>query len=202
MADKSGSAAHKRERRRSSIGWRSSNRIVVNANSSLWRAVVATMTWVESNVDAQVYIVPTKDDKPANPLSLLANHKSKQSSATRWNFALSKKGRKKREEKKEKKEKGKGKREKGKGKREKGKENDAIILFPTIAEWKVCMQLWTKHAWIVRAQREQRIMYDRIPAQFVESVPGPKTNWKQNMTEIRWNALPDWESDHFPYREG
>ena len=30
----------------------------------------------------------------------------------------------------------------------------------------------------LRAQREQRIMYDRIPAQFVESVPGPKTKLK------------------------
>ena len=30
----------------------------------------------------------------------------------------------------------------------------------------------------MRAQREQRIMYDRIPAQFVESVPGPKTKLK------------------------
>ena len=29
--------------------------------------------------------------------------------------------------------------------------------------------------------REQRILYDRTHAQFVESVPGQRTSWKQNM---------------------
>ena len=86
---------------------------------------------------------------------------------------------KKKEKEKEKKRKRKRKKIKETKKREKKKEkkSDAIIFFLTIAEWKqikVWMQLRTKRAWIACTKREQRILYDRIPAQFVESVPGPK----------------------------
>ena len=35
-----------------------------------------------------------------------------------------------------------------------------------------------------KTQRDQRIMYDRIPAQFVESVPGPKQAESKICTEL------------------
>ena len=52
-----------------------------------------------------------------------------------------------------------------------------------------------------KTQREQRNLYDRTPAQFVELVQGPKQAESKICTELRTseNALPDWESDQ---REG
>ena len=67
-----------------------------NQHTIRWRqgaisdaALAAMITWVERNFVAHSYMVLTKDNKPANPISPFPNHESKHSSATRSNSTFS-----------------------------------------------------------------------------------------------------------------
>ena len=94
-----------------------------------------------------------------------------------------KKRRKEKEERKGGKKRRKEKERKGKKRKEKERKGDVIFNFPDSRGMKKSECSCEPN--MRELCREQRIMDDRIPAQFDESVPGPKQAESKDRTENR-----------------